>query len=394
MSLKLSSIINFSGLAEDRAEWKRVAQVAFLVVAVPLFAMLLICEYVGWHLGEDMPPEEGALRQAADPRLLWDSGSFDIHYRFKLARVEQEKPDLLVIGQSRMGSLRSQMFQPYSFYNLFRPSWPITVYTEMLNRIPKDYSPKVIIFSLDFFMFNSKYGDYYYSTSSPNADKQPVLHDHINMIRKVFIAICRDPLLIFSSPAHSIRGVPTIGLLPNFIGTGYRSDGSGSAKVHGPEIQSDLLKTVKWNGDPSFYYCDAMQPGEMAHLEEFAKAAHDRGIALIAIQMPIYGPVLHGIETNGHYGILDDYRKHLADGYFDKLGIVALDYSDFPPYSNERRYFSDTVHSNEVVAGAVVLKMASDPRVKALLPNLDVGDLQKRVDAANRDSVHEFVYPN
>jgi uncharacterized membrane protein YtjA (UPF0391 family) len=392
MSLKLSSIINFSGIAADSAEWKRVAKIVFLVVAVPLLVMLLVCEYVGWNLGEDMSPEEGARRQAADPRLLWDSSSFGEHYRFKLARVEQVKPDILVIGQSRAGGFRAPMFQPYSFYNLYRPSYPFAVFTEMLGRIPKDYNPKVIIFNLDFFMFNSKYADYYYNNSSPNEPKSGI-HDHINMVRKVFIAICRDPLLIFSSQKTSAHHVPTIGLLPNFVGTGYEADGSGSPRVHAPELPVDYFKTAKWNADPAFYYCDAMQPKPMAQLEEFAKEAHARGIALIGVQMPVYGPVMHVFETDPRYGILKNYRQHLADGYFDRLGIIALDYADFPPYSDDIRYFSDAVHSREIIEGAVVLKMAADPRVKALLPNLDTTDLQKRFDEALQKSEHETIYP-
>ena len=120
MSPKLSSIINFSRFAADSAEWKRAGRIVFLIVAVPLFAMFLACEYVGWNLGEDLSPEEGARLQTADPRIVWDSASFSSHYRFKLARVEVVKPDVLVLGQSRMRSLSAGMFAPYSFYNLYR----------------------------------------------------------------------------------------------------------------------------------------------------------------------------------------------------------------------------------------------------------------------------------
>jgi hypothetical protein len=393
MSPKLSSIINFSGLAADRSEWLRVARVLFFVVAVPLIAMVLACEWVAWNLGEDLSPEEGARRQTADPRLLWDSVNLDTHYRFKLARVEQVKPDVLALGQSRMGNLRSEMFAPYKFYNMFRPSWPFSVYTEMLHRIPKEDTPKVIIISMDFFMFNPEYSKYYDADPSANSDRvRP--YDRVNLVRKTFIALARDPLLIFASTQNSVRRIPAIGVLPNFLGTGYRADGSGTSKLRvGPKMPVDYLEAVKWNHDPSFDYCDAMQPSEMAHLDEFAKAAHDRGIAVIAVQMPIFSPVLRAYEADGHFGILADFREHLADGYFDRLGIVALDYSDFPPYTNDSRYFNDAVHPTEVLAGAVVLKMASDPRVKAILPALNTSDLQSRVQAAKRNSQYDEVYP-
>ena len=392
MSLKLSSIINFSGLAADRAEWLRLIRVVFLVVAVPLFAMVLICEAVAWHLGEDLSPEEGARLQAADPHLLWDSLNLDTHYRFKLARVEQVKPEVLAIGQSRMANLRSEMFAPYRFYNMFRPSWPFGVYTEMLNRIPPEDSPQVIILTMDFFMFNPEYSHYYYADPSANSDKVR-LYDRVNLVRKTFIALARDPLLLFASRQNSVRGIPTIGVLPNFLGTGYRADGSGPSKLRtGPKQPVDYLAAVKWGHDPTFDPCAAMAPSEMAHLEEFAQAAHARGISLIAIQMPIFGPVLRAYENDPHFGILADYRKHIADGTFDKLGIVALDYSDFPPYTRDSRYFNDAVHPTEVLVGEVVLKMSEDPRVKALLPNWDTSDLDKRLRAEHRHPEFDELY--
>ena len=393
MSPKLSSIINFSGFTADRAEWLRVARVVFLVVVVPLTAMVLVCEAVAWNLGEGVSPEEGARLQASDPRLLWDSLNLDTHYRFKLARVEQVKPEVMALGQSRLGHLRGEMFAPYRFYNLFRYSWPFGVDTEMLNRIPKEDTPRVIILSLDFFMFSPGYAKYYYTDPSANTD-QVRIYDRVNLVRKTFIALARDPLLLFASRQHSVRGGPTIGLLPNFIGTGYRADGSAPSKVRtGPKEKVDLLKGVKWNNDPSFDYCDAMAPSEVAQLETFARTAHDRGIAVIAIQMPLSAPLLHAYEDDPRFGILADFRKHLADGYFDRLGLIALDYSAFPPYTNDSRYFNDALHPTEVLAGAVVLKMASDPRVRALLPNFDTSDLQKRVEEAKRKAEFDDLYP-
>jgi hypothetical protein len=391
MSLKLSSITNFSGFAADKSEWRRFGQALFLIVVVPLLFMVLLSEFVGWRLGEDTTPEDGARRQTADPSLLWYSENFDTHYRFKLARLEQEKPAILGVGHSRLGKLRSQMFQPYSFYDLSRVSWPFSAYTEMIHRLPKDYSPKVIVFNLDFFMFDPKYSSYYYTKAFPNAEKS-TWRDHINMLRKCFMAISRNPLVAFASPLDPVHKRPAIGIMPSLFGDGYRADGSQSGRSDRPLIQPDLLKQVKWNNDPSFNYCDAMSPKALADLEEFANAAHTRGISLIGIQMPIYSPVLRVFEKDPGFGILKDYRQHLAGGYFDRLGIIALDYSDFPPDSNDPRYFSDAIHPTEVLTGAVILKMESDPRIKALLPEINAGDLRARVQEAGRTAQHISLY--
>jgi hypothetical protein len=367
----------------EAPEWRKFAAILFKAVVLPLFLMFLWCEFTCWKLGETMPDETAARLQAANPHLIWFAHRDLDAVRFKLIRVDQVRPDILVMGTSRACQFRSAMFHPYSFYNFSRVSWTFRDLTAELRHLPPGYLPKIIIFSLDYTLFASAN-----QTPPPQFEASP-WRDHLNSLHDVFVDLCSSPLLAFR---HA--DPPTIGLAARISGHGFRQDGTETLLNHEREVAGrnpDLLKTVVWN-QGNFLYADAMGSEKMERFEEFADLARSKGITLIGVQMPMFGPVVRAIEKDPKFGILQDFRAHAASGYFDRLGVIFFDYLDFPPYSDDYRYFTDSVHPTEAVYAAALLKMDEDPRVKALLPSLDVNALKSKLEEDKQASQHVSLY--
>jgi hypothetical protein len=94
------------------------------------------------------------------------------------------------------------------------------------------------------------------------------------------------------------------------------------------------------------------------------------------------------LEADPNYRILQDFRNTVAHGYFDRLGIPFFDYINFPPYSEDYRYFYDAVHPGEPLTTAVIVALASDPRFHALLPRLDADELRRQLNAEREANQH------
>jgi hypothetical protein len=390
MSLNLSNIISFRTFRTDGDEWKRFLKIVFLAAGVPLLFIFVVLEVVAWRVGETLPFTWAAQEQAEDPDLLWSAGRQENYASFKLARVNIVRPDILVMGQSRLGQLRGAMFHPYSFYNLSRVSWPYETYVEILRHLPGGYHPKVIIFSLDYFMFNPLYSKYY-------ANLAPIYGapNHGDSLADVLLELRKSPSLIFASH-RSPAGLPVLGLAAYKNSSGTRQDGSElwpAPLLKETGGDPDMLHKIKWD-DPQFFQADAMDKGEMKTFEEFVTLAHSKGITLIGVQMPMYGPVVRALKQNPHYGILRDFRDHIASGYFERLGIIVFDDLTFPPYTDDYRYFINALHPTEAVNAAVVVQMFSDPRVKAVLPKLDTAGLQRKLEQNKNADQHYDLYRN
>lgn len=399
MSLRLSNIINFDSFRSEAKEWKIFGKAFLLIVAPPLLVLLVTLEVVGWRLGETMPFALLTKRQIENPDLVVSAQQRDLA-SFKLMRIARDRPDILFMGNSRMGQFRGPMFNPYSFYNFSRVAWPIGASADLLSHLPEGYSPKVIFFSLDFFLFAPRYSEevagqapIFYPSSWWNRE---TLEDHFFALNHVFDALTADPKLIWTSSREPYYQDHVTGLQAHIDSQGFRKDGSeqfpaalGKIAGQNPELFNSFHL-----GKSPFYYADKMGDNELTQFEEFVSVARARGFTLVGIQMPIYGPAARAIEQDPNYGILKDFRAHVADGYFDRQGIIVFDFMDFPDHGDDYRYFYDVLHPGEVLNVAVLLKMMANPRVKALLPNLDTAALQRELEENQNADHHIYLYPN
>jgi len=388
----LSSIINFDGFRRCKAEWWRFAKSLFLVFGLAFAILISALEYVCWRTGETRSFTDAAAAQAGDPTVLW-SARDSKEARFKLLRLAQQNPDVVVMGHSRVAQFRSAMFHPYRFYNMGRLTWNFDVYSDLLRRILKVSKPKVIIFSLDFTNFNPVNTEANLSNAPDFSGNR--LRSHLQSLYDVYMILYTHPRVLLAGGTEPIDHLPAIGVLASFFSFGFRSD--GSEKHSQPEMSSfgndpGMKDSMPWNESPLFFG-DKMGSRELSEFEEFAALARANGIQLIGVQMPMFGPAVRAMENSPQYGVLRDFRAHLAGGYFRRQGVIVFDYLNYPPYGDDCRYFLDRVHTGEVVSAAVLKDMwTSDSRVRALLPGLDIASLDRKIKEDQSAARHAELY--
>jgi hypothetical protein len=370
----------------ERFEYRRFWRILFLTSIFPILTVLALLEALAWSVGETYTPEKMVRVLAEHPDMIWMLYRAESEAPFKVALAAKLRPDVLVMGTSRVQMMQGYMFRPYSFYNMTRLSWPLDTYSELLRRLPADYRPKLILLDVDFYMFGDEYEEYFRKVA-PVYDHP--FSEHMIHLDEVAEMLYQHPALAWQRTDD--KGQPARGILAILTGQGFRNDGSN-------QYPDDMLATAgtspeallhpAWNWHAYLTGGDKMSEARMADFKRFVDLAKERGIPLATIQMPMYGPVARSFESDPHYRILQDFRAHIAQGYFDKLGIPFFDYLSFPPYSEDYRYFVDGMHNGEPITAAVIVALASDPRFHALLPELDVEGLKRRLAEDRNASKH------
>ena len=96
------------------------------------------------------PPSRASSRGRR--KLLW-LGAFKDYAPYKLERIKLVQPEVLLVGSSRCGQARAQMFRPYKTYNACLTAWPLEHVVDFIDRATRDAKPRVVIVALDYFLF-------------------------------------------------------------------------------------------------------------------------------------------------------------------------------------------------------------------------------------------------
>src|SRR5262249_4808284 len=144
---------------------------------------------LSWRIGETMPLPMISKWQDAAPDRVWRGGDGHSFLAYRLARIDDLKPEGIALGPSRAHSFRGDLFAPYSFYNAGQTAWTFDQYRRFLELITHDgYAPRALVFNLDYWMFSSGFDHYW----SARFDEQP--ETHIANLLRVLAQFSVDPL--------------------------------------------------------------------------------------------------------------------------------------------------------------------------------------------------------
>ena len=394
MSRTLLSIISFRSFRADTGEWVRFIKGVFVFGIVPFLLVWGPTKFFAWEMGETVPFKEVAQRQVQNSAILFMPYREVNVVRFKLIRVAQDRPEIISVGQSRGKQLRAAMFAPCSFYNLGSGGWSWFSQLEVVRRLVEEHKPRVLILNIDFFAFNSAFTAVCFNFK-PQFESKPWT-DELNAMHDSFFEWTSHPQYLLVPPRDHIYGQPTIGFRAADESWGIRLDGSETlppGQINNAGIDHVTFDEVRHSKMRPLFPGDKMDAPEMEAFEELVRVAHANGVTVVGYQAPIYSPILRDIEQSSDYGILKDFESHKDNGYFEKQGVIFFDFLEFPPYSANPAYFIDPFHPTEVLDAALVLKMAEDPRIKALLPNLGTAALQQKLNEERQASQHVFLFP-
>jgi len=390
MAFGLSSIFN-SEIGLNGEGWRLCANLIKLII-LPVALTCGFVEWIAWRIGDTKPPALIAQMQTDDPTLLW-GGAGQFFAPVKIAAAERQKPDIIVVGDSRSGQLRSAMFKPYSFYNCTMAAWTFEQDQIVLDRILQVYTPKVVIFNLDYFMFSSAYEDHWNRYAKMDLD-----YRHVDGLRAFLEGAAGKPLDTLSV----LPGV-TFGRKLNADGTWVLGspairDGSSTFRHDGSLDYSSLLRNTA--GTNVKYLLNVLgqveagsgtriDPAQMRRLREFAGQAKQHGITLIGVQLPILQAALDILDAGQDFHQLSQfYGSDMAiwrqfegqetKALFQSMGVIFDDLARIPE-SADPRYFIDAAHPGEYAVLAAVVQMLKDPRARAALPEVDISALEREL---------------
>ncbi|MDR1777799.1 MAG: hypothetical protein LBR31_08250 [Desulfovibrio sp.] len=355
-----------------------------LAVLIVLGAILIVPYTCFWlYKSGDVAAERAVETQAAQKFVLFGSGVSQDFVDYKLRLYEAVKPDIAVVGSSRVMQLRGSAFRR-SYVNVGGTAGNLPVLRSTLDAILHLHKPAAVILGLDFWWFMPQWnkdpfenvpptsGSYNYGFDSQKKPWDWLLDGKISLAE-------------FAAPLWGGFRDTRLGIMAQQTDDGFGPDGSWyyTGEITGRrrpfDFQfNDTLKQVS-HGIKAFFRADSGQQGPAAeHLDALSEIycrLKARGVAVFVFIAPLSERVLAAMrEREGGYPHLFGLRRALLE-----RGIDALDFTDPQIIGSNDCEFVDGFHGGEVTYMRILRAMAD--RWPALLAYVNM----ERIDAVIRD---------
>jgi hypothetical protein len=355
-----------------------------VILAAIVLALCSLAAITLWRIAEPF----GALATPADLAELQMKNPdtiilpFDLRYNgaFKLKRAEQEQPEVIVISSSRAGTLRASMFKPYRFYNLSFTAWTTEQILDIFERATRKVHPRAAIISLDYFLFTESWERSYAGTRTMIFD-QPLRFIRSNLAD--FIKTASQHRTLFDEYLKAPgRFVGTQTILSQ---EGFRNDGSyvyspghiNDARLHSQTANS-LVNAMP--GAPS------MSDRQKAWIVRLAETARQRGVKLIAVQLPFVRAGVDYLDHETSYrhysGVWRDFESESARNWLSGLGISFFDFGR-STIDDDSANFIDAYHPSELGSLRVMQALLAFPEFRADFPEIEPAEIQREIDRAD-----------
>jgi hypothetical protein len=387
--------------------WRFCANFAKLV-AIPCLIAVLFVELLAWRTGATVANSVAAIAelQHEDPNIVW-TGNGQLYGPLALARTKIEQPDIIMIGHSRCGQMRSMMFKPYSFHNACLAAWTFGQIKNMIDLATRSGGPKTVMFTLDYFMLGDAYAKIWEATAFMDFAPPPRPHrDGLLQLASAFkqhpIAMFEAmPFYLFGRVREPIDGLELFGPHAISAQAGFRSDGSVlydlESRSQAPVNRTELARLIA-----AVPYGDGAQPGsaQIQALKQIGELGKQRHLTLIGLQLPVIQGAVDVLDSdkdwNGYRSAdRGTWRLLQSAEMRQTLKAMGINFFDLThdPVAKEARAFIDPAHASEYGIGMALLDgIKNDPRFRALLPRLDVVALQNALAAANQQGRFFDVY--
>jgi hypothetical protein len=319
--------------------------------------------------GESWPLRQVIRAQQSAPALFqrqyWSANSISA---YKFQAMNENQPKILVLGSTRMGGLRAEMFAPsgQQFYNGAGLIRNLSDLQAVLDRTPASATPPLVIVGLDLWWFS-----YHWPMGSIDWNEDP---DGNWMARSSTIArLALKPWTLFASPRTA--PYPLIGLAAMRSGEGFRSDGSiafapdESSSTLSAHPGASVLERVE-SGSGEFTPNPALSRERLQRLALVLRQFRERGALVAGIAPPFSIKVVDRLTIHPvHRQFWQDFRIETART-FRNAGFPFLDASDPRQLNLDDTYLLDGSQAGEVFWLAVLDHFGADPRIKAQLPQL------------------------
>lgn len=361
----------------------------FVAVFIPL---LVVLEWAGWRLGATIPLSTIASEQSQTERVVW-LGSFKDYAPYKLERIKQVQPEVLLVGSSRCGQARAQMFRPYVAYNACLTAWPLTHVVDFIDRATRLAKPRIVIVALDYFLFGDFLAEAWQKERTMDFSQgldshRRKLHDVADFVirnngdRDAILAAVTAPQ---TEPVDGNRLVGTEAIRGKF---GFRQDGSVMVAPPYRRIAEETLSRGPQYVTSSFPGAPQLSERQFGEIERLSRLAHERQFQVIAIQYPFLESAAAFLDTNESYwpysGIWRDLKSEQTANRFARLGISFFGMSRTQTSQDPNNFF-DPAHPSERGMLKTYLALLEKPDFAKYLPRIDRSSLAADLDRGQNE---------
>ena len=288
----------------------------------------------------------------------------DLRYNaaFKLARIAEVQPEIVCFGSSRAGGFRAGMFAPHRFYNMSYTGWTTDQVLDIFERTTRETHPRVVILELDYFLFANHWQQWF-------AIPRTMIHDRPFRYAMESLGSYLRAALKNGAAFDAYRAAPSRFVGPESIRNeeGFRSDGSyENSKAHIAYAQAHFLTAEHFIATVPPDY--GMSPSLQAPIKELAELARQRGIKLVAVQLPLLGSGVDVLDRDQSYGpragAWRDFESPQTRSWLADLGIPLFDLAH-SPVGNDPNNFIDSVHLSDQGMEKAMAELQADPAFRA-----------------------------
>lgn len=282
------------------------------------------------------------------------------------------------MGSSRANQWRSAMFRPTPFYNAANAVFVVRDFRRMLEEFG-DFSPRVILFSFDYFTFVPAFETSYLPQSRTEVGGW-ASPEQIRIIQGVL----DDLVKTRSFPWPSHNAAPALGLSAIRTGVGFRLDGSYNYGSRTFDDGTSSLSAIEAGKQWPLVPAEHLDASILREFERFTELARQKGITLVGVTMPYTPKVREAMERSPHYGAWRQFQSAAMKEWIRGQDVLYFDFSDLGSFGGRPDEFADPYHPSEPAYIRMLLSMLADERFRTLFPRLDAHGLQETLKNASR----------
>jgi hypothetical protein len=328
-----------------------------------LSAGLLLPNYIYlWNSGEFLSLEKIAKIQAStldDQLTIYGSAVHDDSFFYKEKLLAAKKPEIAIIGSSRVMQFRGFFFSK-NFLNLggsmssFNEGWSII-------KDIKTVSPeiKTLIIGVDFWWFHEKSGNTFRHEQPPRIT--------IKKIIAPFSWLAEKKITIgeyFSTIFHGRKSQCLIGVMASTRYSGYGQDGSyyyADKELGSKAVMKQIALTRKYAdlGYVRFRHADKYDRNRFEKFMQILDFLQQNQIRPVVILTPVAPSVASEMKNlQNKYAFVSEFRSELQKRgvqFFDFIDPILLDVTDYE--------FYDGIHSSESTCAKMLKYIAESEKV-------------------------------
>ena len=363
-----------------------------MTIILALFAALfvpLMCgmEWFGWRLAATVPLSTIAREQEQSHKLLW-LGAFKDYAPYKLERIKVVRPEVLLVGSSRCGQARAQIFRPYKAYNACLTAWPLDHVVDFVDRATAATSPRVVIVALDYFLFGDRLANIWRKERTMDYRQgidshRRKLHDaadfaersnwNLNVLKAAVMEQQFEPI-------DNNRLIGTEAIRGQF---GFRDDGSIFVAPVYRRIAAETLAKGAEYVSSSFPGAEHLSEVQFRQLVRLSELARERGFSVVAVQYPLLKSATDFLDTDQAYrpyaGLWRELGSESTANRLSGLGIRFFDMSRAPLAADPENFF-DPAHPSERGILRTIIALMERQDFHDLFPLVDRRALKTDLD--------------